>query len=161
MSKLTREECTALFKQMADSKELIQRYRELHRILGQGVWMMHGSTGDQLKVMKPTMAIYVPMDSISMFFLSQTLMVERVDPAKEMLLALHYGGGGQGSYLWAKVTIPTPSQNAIPKPTTPASRRTPAQVPMPKARVGAASTRPMPSTRSPLMPRPPPSRRRP
>lgn len=101
MSKLTREECTSIFRGMIDSKDLSQKYRDLYRILGPGIWLLHGSSGDQIRVMKPNMAIYVPMESLSMFFLSSTLTSERVDPTKEMLLGIHYGT----SYLWVKAPI--------------------------------------------------------
>ncbi len=151
MSKLTREECTSLFKQMADCRELALRQKELYRVLGQGVWLMHGSTGDQLKVMKPSMAIYVPMASIPMFFLSQSLLDEKVDPMKEMLLALHYGIGGQGAYLWAKVTVST----TPPKQPTPMVLRAMPLAPQPRMAT-QVPVAPIPTRARPVSVRPPP-----
>lgn len=96
------------FKLIASSKNVQTRHPYLSGLYGAGIWLLYANSIQSLAEMDGSKAIYVPITSISMFFNDSTILLEKINTSKEMIVAVVclYPKEGVTRHFWTKVTIP-------------------------------------------------------
>lgn len=125
-ARLTKDETIEIFQKMVNCKALRLRNISAHQLFGPGVWLLQAKSASSLKVFDPAKAVYVPYASLPMFFVDKSLLQERIDPTKEILVAATYIISGENtlSYIWTKGSVnDNNSTNSTSKKEVPKSNR--------------------------------------